>query len=359
MLKPKTSGIKPKTREERKKANERTTPVVTRTTSKNKLKPTETYESGQQTTANGNNIQNPTSTPTSSNSSFLNTSLSPLHAGSFNLQTPSYCLEPQTETQQPSTPMDTNQPSTSTGINLLSILNKTLDGAKEKMRELESLQEEQTMRTTPQQQSLQEDGKNLKATLIALAKASHHKTFMETCLTRNQPPKNMKPWIEPHIYRSNTTIERKWRDILHNASLNLVSLLINHFGSIIREETLKLRALEEEMAKKISHKQEETEIWATICQEAQEEATQLSTKLKESREKKLSYRRKRWTQEEDMEEDYSEPLQKRQKTKEDSEETDIQSLLQTLASAISKNEKAPFRGARQFKGRGRGRGRYQ
>ena len=180
------------------------------------------------------------------------------------------------------------------------------------------------MRTTPQQQSLQEDGKNLKATLIALAKASHHKTFMETCLTRNQPPKNMKPWIEPHIYRSNTTIERKWRDILHNASLNLVSLLINHFGSIIREETLKLRALEEEMAKKISHKQDETEIWATIiCQEAQEEATQLSTKLKESREKKLSYRRKRWTQEEDMEEDYSEPLQKRQKTKEDSEEKDI------------------------------------
>ena len=60
-----------------------------------------------------------------------------------------------------------------------------------------------------------------------------------------------------------------------------------------------------------------------------------------------------------MEEDYSEPLQKRQKTKEDSEETDIQSLLQTLASAISKNDKAPFRGARQFKGRGRGRGRYQ
>ena len=108
--------------------------------------------------------------------------------------------------------MDTNQPSTSTGINLLSILNKTLDGAKEKMRELENLQEEQTMRTTPQQQSLQEDGKNLKATLIALAKASHHKTFMETCLTRNQPPKNVKPWIEPHIYRSNTTIERKWRE---------------------------------------------------------------------------------------------------------------------------------------------------
>ena len=228
MLKPKTSGIKQKTIEQRKKATERTTPVVIRTTSKNKLKPTETYESGQQTTPNRNNIQNPTSTPTSSNSSFLNTSLSPLHAGPLDLQTPFYCLEPQTETQQPSTPMDTNQPSTSMGINLLSILNQTLDGAKKKMRALENLQEEQTMRTIPQQQSLQEDGKNLKATLIALAKASHHKPFMETCLTRNQPPKNMKPWIEPHIYRSNT-IERKWRDILHNAFLNLVSLTYQPF----------------------------------------------------------------------------------------------------------------------------------
>ena len=102
------------------------------------------------------------------------------------------------------------------------------------MRTLEYLQEGLTIEPIPQQQGLREDGRKLKATLIALAKASHHKTFMERCLTRNQPPKNMKPWMEPHIiYRSNTTIERKWRDILHNASLNLVSLLINHVGSII------------------------------------------------------------------------------------------------------------------------------
>ena len=309
MQKHKPSGSKHKTLEQRKKATERTTPVVTRT-SKNKLKPTETYESGQQATPTRNNIQNPTSTPTSSDSSFLNTSLSTLHAGPIHFQTPSYCLEPQTETQQPSTPVDTNQPSTSMGINLPQHPKQNARWSQRKdIKALENLQEKQTIRTIPQQQSLQKDGKKLKATLIALAKASHHKTFMETCLTRNQPPKNMKPWIEPHIYRSNTTIERKWRDILHNASLNLVSLLINHFGSIVQEETLKLRALEGEMAQKISHKQDETEIWATICHEAQEEATQLSTKLKESREKKLSYRRKRWTQEEDMEGDYSEPLQ--------------------------------------------------
>lgn len=31
-------------------------------------------------------------------------------------------------------------------------------------------------------------GKRLKATLIIIAKASHHKAFMETCLLRNTPP---------------------------------------------------------------------------------------------------------------------------------------------------------------------------
>ena len=46
---------------------------------------------------------------------------------------------------------------------------------------------------------LEQKGKRQKSALIILAKASHHKALMETCLSRNTPPRNMALWIQPHI----------------------------------------------------------------------------------------------------------------------------------------------------------------
>ena len=43
-------------------------------------------------------------------------------------------------------------------------------------------------------------GKRLKAALTIIAKASHHKNFMETCLIRNSSPKNISLWVQPRIY---------------------------------------------------------------------------------------------------------------------------------------------------------------
>lgn len=47
----------------------------------------------------------------------------------------------------------------------------------------------------------QNKAKKLKSSLI---KASHHRTFMEMemCLRTKCPPRNMRLWVEPHIYHT-------------------------------------------------------------------------------------------------------------------------------------------------------------
>ena len=117
---------------------------------------------------------------------------------------------------------------------------------------------------------------------------------METCLTRNQLPRNMRARVEPHIYRSNQTVEQEWKEILHNASLNLLTALIRHFPSIIKQESTKMRDLEQQVHTLIGSSSELKELWTTKYQEATQQAKQLSEDLKINREKKLSFRQKRY-----------------------------------------------------------------
>ena len=95
--------------------------------------------------------------------------------------------------------------------------------------------------------------KQLKGVLAILSKASHHKTFIEICLNKGEAPRAMVPQTRPHIYHTNPTIcmERLWRQILQQASLSLVSILINHHTSIVRETTTSLRELEQQMSTKL------------------------------------------------------------------------------------------------------------
>lgn len=75
--------------------------------------------------------------------------------------------------------------------------------------------------------------KKLKSSLIVLAKASHHRTFMETCLDAKSPPRNMRLWVEPHPTKE---VAKEWRDTLTTASLKLLASLIRHYTKIIEEE---------------------------------------------------------------------------------------------------------------------------
>ena len=116
-------------------------------------------------------------------------------------------LEPQpttSETNLLEEGMETETLSDSvTQINLSGILNQTIQTNKTPSEQL---------RTEPS--FIEARCKRLKAALIIIAKASHHKAFMETCLMRNTPPKNMSLWVKPHIYHTDQYIEEKWKDIL-------------------------------------------------------------------------------------------------------------------------------------------------
>ena len=70
---------------------------------------------------------------------------------------------------------------------------------------------------------IEEKAQKFKSSLIILAKASHHKTFMETCLQAKTPPRSMCLLVEPHIYHITKETEREWRDTLVTASLKLLA----------------------------------------------------------------------------------------------------------------------------------------
>ena len=69
-----------------------------------------------------------------------------------------------------------------------------------------------------------------------MAKPSHHKAFLETCLPRNSPPRNMLVWIKPQDNHYSTRIEQQWNDILKKASRDLTTALIQHYNEVIQCE---------------------------------------------------------------------------------------------------------------------------
>ena len=107
-----------------------------------------------------------------------------------------------------------------THINLSAILNKSIQPEGQK---------ETPVDETDTNGSFYWRGKRLKAALTIIAKASHHKAFMETCLMRN-----MSLWVQPHIHHSNPDVEKQWKDTLHQASLNLTTTFIQHYMKIIK-----------------------------------------------------------------------------------------------------------------------------
>ena len=171
-----------------------------------------------------------------------------------------------------------------TQINLSGILNKTVQN-------IPTPQESQIEINKPTENNtssfLETTGKNLKSSLIIMVKASHHKTFMETCLMRNSPPKNMSLWVQPHIYHSNSQVEKQWKDTLHQASLNLTSTLINHYAKIIKNEQENLENIKREISTYLSHlqasqKDETIARWKAISKQAVEEARKLGERQRKA-----------------------------------------------------------------------------
>ena len=126
---------------------------------------------------------------------------------------------------------------------------------------------------------------------------------METCLNAKTPPKNMRLWVEPHIYHSSKEVEREWRETLTTASLKLLASLIKHYTKIIDEEKQTLEGTLKDVIKHTKNKEGDTQAtkWKVLRQTAQDEAKKIGDDLKETRQKKLTQRkRKREQSQEDL-----------------------------------------------------------
>lgn len=226
-------------------------------------------------------------TPSSVNLDFLND----IHPEDFDPIDSQLSLSPipQSQTQELllSSPSQ-RQPTMDTQISLSGLLNQTMIGTQEMM---ETLQIDSNTAAHTETPEMDEDARQLKAYLTIIGKASHHKSFMEACLLRNSPPKNMQAWVKPQIYHSNKTIEAKWRKILHHASMNLVACLIPHFASIISETTKELRALETRVKLKYTDQHSRQE-WNSRAKDILESANERAQELRDGRETKLSRKRK-------------------------------------------------------------------
>lgn len=143
-------------------------------------------------------------------------------------------------------------------------------------------------------ENLTQRGKRLRASLIILAKANHHKNFMENCLKSRRPPKSMTLWCKPYIYHSNSQVEREWRDILQQGSLKLVSILIKHYAVLIiseKETIAQIKKTVNATIQTVTDQETKHQLirqWKQITRQAIEEATTLSGSLRATRERKLA-----------------------------------------------------------------------
>ena len=101
-------------------------------------------------------------------------------------------------------------------------------------------------------------------------------------------------WVQPHIYHSNTQVEKQWRDTLNEAELNLTSMLIRHYSSVIKAKKATLESIKKEITdylKQQTPREEAIKSWNQISKQAEDEARKLSESLKESRTNRLHCKR--------------------------------------------------------------------
>lgn len=283
--------------------NTRTTPPITRQSSKTRTLTQTTIQGRKKTPPPLIRTSTPTEASTSeaSNSQFLyENPTQPNNQKQKLITLISYSQKDQTMATAPSESetnlldnvMDVDPLSDSvTHINLSGILNKSVQPEGQKETSVDD-------RLTQTANFIDIRGKRLKAALTIIAKASHHKAFMETCLMRNSPPRNMSLWVQPHIYHSNPDVEKQWKDTLHQASLDLTTTLIEHYTKVIRAEQETLDKIKQEMTEYLTRlngttREEEIKKWKEQSKNAEEEARKLGDSLKENREAKLFRKRKR------------------------------------------------------------------
>ena len=76
---------------------------------------------------------------------------------------------------------------------------------------------------------LQEELDKLERTILALGMLDHHTAFIEDCVRESVYPLGLRAFVPCAVFRSNNTLKKQWKQILHAASLELLTLCRMHY----------------------------------------------------------------------------------------------------------------------------------
>ena len=73
--------------------------------------------------------------------------------------------------------------------------------------------------------------------------ASHHWTFLDSCIANNVYPLGMKVFVPCAVYKANDDLRKQWKVILNNTALELVDVCRKHYDKLINSSTDKINQL--------------------------------------------------------------------------------------------------------------------
>eukprot|EP00731_Ephydatia_muelleri_P027557 Em0019g430a len=73
--------------------------------------------------------------------------------------------------------------------------------------------------------------------------ASHHWTFLDSCIANKVYPLGMKAFVPCAVYKANDDLRKQWKVILNNTALELVEVCRKHYEKLINSSTDKINQL--------------------------------------------------------------------------------------------------------------------
>ena len=75
--------------------------------------------------------------------------------------------------------------------------------------------------------------KQLNDLLTSKIIVEHHLAYANECVEKNIYPLGLKTFVPCVAYKANEELRKRWKEILHNTSLELLSTLRRHFSKLL------------------------------------------------------------------------------------------------------------------------------
>lgn len=118
----------------------------------------------------------------------------------------------------------------------------------------------------------------------------HHLSYAEECVEKSIYPLGLKTFVPCVAYRADNELKKRWKQILHNTSLELLATLRAHFRKLLNKYTDQIMDIENEMERTM--REEDTIKWQEEKAQLQIELKTKECEMKDARKKKIKHAEK-------------------------------------------------------------------